>query len=293
MKSTSFIEFKKKREVGEILSDSFKFLRKNVKPLFRILIRTAGIPFLLVIIVNTYNAYAINTVNYIDPTDPFGVFKTSTVLIGTLLNYVFMFIYSVLLFLTVHCAIVSYIQNDGVINETETLSEVKKFIGNAFLTGFIKYILLLFGFFLCVIPSIYLSVPMMLFFPILIFERTNVGVAFNKAFSMSNEEWFASFGALALAVIILIAVNSAFSIPAALFGIADEFTNVGYAEDDALSFADIMNILFVSLASACQYLIYIIVPITGALVYHSINEKTTQTGAIERIESLGDNNFNV
>ena len=55
--STNYIEFKRKREMGDIIADTFKFLRRNSKAVFTILAKTAGIPFVIFVIAQGYYTY--------------------------------------------------------------------------------------------------------------------------------------------------------------------------------------------------------------------------------------------
>ena len=40
---TDFIEFKKKRELGDVLSDTFAFLRSQFKPFFNVFLKIVGL----------------------------------------------------------------------------------------------------------------------------------------------------------------------------------------------------------------------------------------------------------
>ena len=52
MQTTSkYIEFKKQRELGEILSDSFGFIRNEFKPFFGTILKIVG-PYILVMLIS-------------------------------------------------------------------------------------------------------------------------------------------------------------------------------------------------------------------------------------------------
>ena len=63
---TEYIEFKKKRELGEVLSDTFAFLRSQFKPFFTTFFKIVG-PYLLVMMIclGLYMYFAGNSFNNI------------------------------------------------------------------------------------------------------------------------------------------------------------------------------------------------------------------------------------
>ena len=88
----NYIEFKRKREFGEIITDTFKFLRQNFKITFKILGKTAGIPFILFIIAQVYYS-SITFSSAFGQTDIFGAFEATSLLVGALFMYAFLFLY--------------------------------------------------------------------------------------------------------------------------------------------------------------------------------------------------------
>ena len=45
-----FFNFQRQRELGEILTDTFKYVRLEYRSLFKALLRNAGIPFLIILL---------------------------------------------------------------------------------------------------------------------------------------------------------------------------------------------------------------------------------------------------
>ena len=52
-----YIQFKRERDLGEILSDTFKFIRENYKPLLKALLKYTGPVFLLQLFALGYYSY--------------------------------------------------------------------------------------------------------------------------------------------------------------------------------------------------------------------------------------------
>ena len=115
MRQSNYVEFKRKREIGEILSDTFKFLRGNFKIIFRLLAKTAGIPFLLFIAASAYNVYATYNSPAFDFTNPYGIFNSGASIISALIVYFMIFIYLSFLYSGMMALVGSYIKNKGTI----------------------------------------------------------------------------------------------------------------------------------------------------------------------------------
>lgn len=88
------IQFKREREIGEILSDTFKFIRLEYKGLFKALLRNAGIPFVLLLAATGYYAATATDMSFLATG---GIFSAGGLLLGlsllgvaTMLYYGFM-----------------------------------------------------------------------------------------------------------------------------------------------------------------------------------------------------------
>ncbi len=285
----NYIEFKKKREIGEILSDTFKFFRGNVKVIFRVLLKTAGIPFILFIAASVYNTYSTLNSPIYDFTNPFGVFDAGTAIVGVFITYLMIFIYLSFLYSGMMALVDSYIKNQGTINEQEVADSIRNKTGRIIITGLIKYITLVIGWMLCAIPGIYLCAPLFLIFPIMYFEDKGGIDAFNDTFQMIKDQWFNTFVVLLVLAIVWFILGILLSLPASMYGIVKGFTMVQEGSlSDPNAFFDIGFVIFTALASAIQYILYVFVPVGAAFVYFNINENRNQTGTLEKINSIGN-----
>lgn len=284
----NYIEFKRKREFGDIITDTFKFLRQNFKMIFKILAKTAGIPFVFFLVAQVYyNTLTLSTA-FIQSSNAFGAFEVTSILVSAIFMYVFLFLYFSFLFTGVSCIIKSYIINNGVIKETEAIDNIRAKIGGTLLAGIAKFFILALGYIICFIPGIYFSVPLYLLFAVFIFENKNVSDALGRTFDLVKEEWWITFFTMLLIGLIWYAASFVASLPALIYVWIQTFTSIqeiSYTEPDEMF--DIVSVIITSISAAIQYIMYVIVPIGASFVYYNLNERKHQTGTLERINSIG------
>lgn len=280
-----FIQFKQQRELGEIISVSFKFLRENYKTYLRLLIKIAGPAFLLLIAALAYYSYS-NMGNMLNAeTFMSGEFFISFgVLALTLLLY-FSAVYA-----TVYNLIKSYIQNKGEIKDDEVASWAKEDLGKMFGLNIISWIFMFAGMMLFLIPGIYVSVPLSIATAALIFKNQSITESITEGFNLVKSNWWMSFLTLLLFWVIIYVISLIFQLPLIIYTFVKAFTSVseGSAADMSEMF-DGVYILLSIVSSLVQYIFYSIIPIGVAFLYFHLNEKKNFTGTYERIDNLGNN----
>ena len=120
---TEYIEFKKKRELGDVLSDTFAFLRSQFKPFFTTFFKIVG-PFLLVMLIcfALYMYFAGDSFNSIllgDASTGLQAASFATTFIVALLYIISVVVVYVLSQSTVLHYIKSYTEGKGQINFDE------------------------------------------------------------------------------------------------------------------------------------------------------------------------------
>lgn len=286
--NTKYIEFKKKRELGDILSDTFAFLRYNYKPLFSILMKTAGIPFILVLAATAY--YTASTGDLLSPESlqSGAAFATGNILISVLLLAVTVLVFYGLLFGTVLNYIKVYIQQKGEVQQDLVIQGVKKdwggIIGLAILSG----IMIGVGFMFCIIPGIYLYVPLSLVFTVMVFRNKDVSDSITESFQLVKNEWWMTFATLLVMGIVVGIIGAVFTIPSMIYMFINGIVSAeqGSAADLSGMF-DWVYVTLNTIASAIRFLLYIITAIATAFIYFNLNERKNLTGTFEKIDALG------
>lgn len=290
----NFINFKRERELGEILGDTFKFVRYNYKMLLKVIFKITG-PVLLIVLL------ALLGYTYLQEKSGQSVFDllgstnemadggnfNSGFLIGTFgLSLLSLFYYAVL-YASVNYCVQSYIDNRGEIDFDEVAENVRQtpgsFIGLTLLTSLIVVI----GFMLFLVPGIYLLVPMALTFSIMVFKHYTIAGAISYSFKLIKGNWWASFFTILVMGIIYYLINGVFQIPAIIYFFIKIMT--GTMEQQATGLASDWVFMGLSLIGGLmRFVLYVLMVICTVFIYFNLNEKKDQTGTFEAIDDLGE-----
>ncbi|GAB5472141.1 MAG: hypothetical protein Mars2KO_02400 [Maribacter sp.] len=289
----TYIEFKKKRELGDILSDTFAFLRNEFKPFFNTFLKIVG-PYLLVMVIcmALYMYFAGNSFNNLllgAGSNNEAINFATLFVVGFLYIIAVLVVYVMSQSTTLHY-IKSYANGKGQINFDEIKSDVYKKFGSFIGLGFLVGISVVVGFMLCFIPGIYLWVPLALSFSILVFSDKGATDAYGESFALVKDEWWITFATLLIIGIIVGVANYAFSIPAQVYQIAKMgiFSGEMDAETVVDIFKDPIYLLLNIISAVAQFLLNLISVVAGAFIYFNLNEKKNFTGTYEKIQNLGE-----
>jgi len=294
MENNNYIEFKKERDLGSIISDTFKFIRENWKEYFTAIIKIAG-PFILVgaiVMVYFMGSFSgmfsdMQGVGNDDPSAVFGILGTMFGWVG-LLMLVGVLIY-VMISVTSLYYIKSYINTKGNVDfnevRTNTFKNIWKFLG----LGILVVIMVLFGAILCYFPGIYLAIVLSLTTSIMIFEDKSIGDTISHSFTLIKEQWWNTFGVLIVVGILVSILGYIFSIPAFIYQIIKMGTMIGEEDPTGVFnlFKDPIYIVLNVLSYVGKYIFSSITLIASVFIYYDLNEQKNATGTIEKIDGLG------
>ncbi|WP_062058690.1 hypothetical protein [Aquimarina longa] len=288
--NTRYINFKKKRELGDIITDTFAFLRQNGKALLSIVLKTSGIFFILLLLASAYYTHvytiAFNPVNISSGE----VFKSpGSFIIAVLALFTTLLIFYGVLSGTVLHYIKAYIDNKGVVEKEAVVKGVKKDFGTIIGLGVLCGLIVFFGTMLCFIPGIYLYVPMSLAFSILVFRSSSISDAISESFQLIKNEWWITFATLFIIGLLIWLISLVFSLPAVIYSYSNLLTS---ASEQTMTNTNKVDWIFIALntiSSSAQYLLYIITTISTAFIYFNLNERKHNTGTLEEIDSLSGN----
>jgi len=287
---TDYIEFKKQRELGDILSDTFAFLRAEFKPFFTTFFKIVG-PFLLVMILAlaAYLYFVGNMANIMifDSGNEAASFATIFI-VGLVYILSIMAVYTMSQSTVLHY-IKSYSNGKGTTDFETIQKEVYGSFWNFIGLGIMVGLSVMVGFIFCFIPGIYLYVPLALSFSVLVFNRMGASDAYSYSFTLVKDEWWMTFATFFVIGIIVAVASYAFAMPTAIYqwmkmGI---FSGEVDAEGMLDMFKDPVYILLNIVGTIGQFLLNLISVIAGVFIYFNLNEKKNFTGTYERIENLG------
>lgn len=281
---TNYIQFKQKRELGEIINATFKFIRENYKILFKYFTSLVGPSFILLIAALSYYTYTVPS-SILQTLD----FSSGDFIIGFSVLGLSLLIYYSYLYATIYHYIKSYMKHEGETDENEISVGVKNDFGRLVILFLVSAILMFAGFVLFVIPGIYLFVPLSLVAAIMIFKQTNLTDTISYAFILIKDNWWMTFITLIVAGLLVYIIGLVFQIPLIIYTIVKMMTMVqeGGSAADVASNSDWILIVLQVLASLIQYILTSITAIVIAFVYFSLNEEKNLTGTFEQIDNLG------
>lgn len=283
MSKQDIIEFKKERDLGEVISDTFKFFRMEWKGLLSVLVTTSLIPFLVVFVLGVFSG--METMSNMEENPFTAQFNTSTLLV-----YLAMIIVYHLIVLSVFSYIKVYINKSGKVNFPEVYSLVKKNILNFTALGLLVAIVVFFGALFCLIPGVYLGIVLSLAGGIYVFEEKGVFTSFGESFPMVNWKWWETFGVIFVTYLLMYVIMVVFSLPNVLYSFIKIGTLMKSQDMEAFGkiFEDPIYLVLAFISNLGQHVIYSFVAIALAFVYFDLNEQKNATGAFEKIDSLGE-----
>ncbi len=287
--SNKYIEFKKQRELGEILSDSFAFIRNEFKPFFGTILKIVGPYILVMLIAMGFYIYTIGDVfNFGAIGNQYSAFSPVVMVISVLALMLSSIAAYVLAQGTVLYYIKSYIEHKGATNYDEIRQGVYgsfwSLIGLGILVGLSVFL----GAMFCLIPGIYLGVPLSISFAILVFLKKDTIESYQYSFTLIKENWWITFATLFVIYIIVMIASYAFSLPGVIYTWVKMGIFSGEMDAENMNlFNDPIYLLLNIMGSLVQFLMNIILLVGTSLIFFNLNEKKNFTGTFERIENLG------
>jgi hypothetical protein len=265
------IQFRKRRELGDVLSDSFSFLKQEYKPISSLII-TYVLPFLILYgIVNVYVQMKV-FVNF-DFTDQEELMKN----IGPFYANVFLvslfgvFVQSLLVG-TYYSYIEIYVKKG---KGNFDLSEIKPLLfSNSLLAlgaGIVVYLLVIAGTILCFVPGFYFANTFSLTSIIIIFERKGLGNALSRSRFLVHKQWWNTLLINIIGILIIIAAGFVFSIPGIITGFTTTLTNLN--DGGAVEYPN-WYWVYTAISTAVSSLLWIVPFTFWAMQYFNLDEQT-------------------
>ena len=278
---TEKVEFRKVREFGEIISDTFLFIRQNFKPLMKAFFLICGLFIIagiisMVIQKTKMTVYNYNQGWYSAYTTTLLTWEYLLLCVVSLINYVSMYV-------TVLSFVGAYIQKGNVV---PTMDEVwgyfKHFFFRVFGSTLLMSLFLIVCFLACVIPGIYVFPACTLFYPVMILENAPFGHSFERSFKLLKNEWWITAATLFVIYLIFYVSSMVVQIPAFFLQMLGTFTN----GERAIS--QTYQIISACLTYVAQ--VFTIIPIVAsAFIYFNLVERKENTGLFDRMNNLGNN----
>lgn len=275
------LEFKKLRAFGEIINDTFLFIRENFRPLFKVFVYMCGFFLLGTTVTSVMQQLDMKTV--MDSGTQSRVSKMEALFT---FNYLLVILFSLASYAAITVSVLSfialYIENGKVAPGPEQVwAYFKYYFFRVFFSSFFVSVFLVLAFILCLVPGIYVFPAISLFFPVMVLENADFQYSFSRSFKLLKDQWWVTAGAIFILWIITYACMMFASVPAIAL------TMVGTFIPAAKEWSRVMIII----GTVIQSLTYVftVIPVIGvALCYFNLVEVHESTGLLDRINQFGE-----
>jgi hypothetical protein len=265
------IKLAQSRSQGEIIDDSVTFLKQNLLPLFKSYFAICGLFWLTGIVLAVFSQT--QTFQLQEQEESIYTFSYFATILFTYIN-------NILGITTTLCFIKFYVDKG---NETPTVTEVWDYVKYYFLKVFGTTILLsLFaalGFFMCIIPGIYLTPVVWLMITIMVMENETPSNSFNQSFRLIKNDWWNVTGVLVVSTIIIVSCMVLLLIPVVIVVGA-----ILYLTDAPRG--HVVSMAATASWHALQFL-FVFPVISLVISYYNLNEKFDDHGLMQRIAMIG------
>ena len=292
--TNNYINFKKERDLGAIISDTFAFVREEYKTIFRLYLKHVGWLLLLIVAASAYYQYESLSIT-VDLTEPgsqnelIDLFASAG--LAVLILSIVSLAYSALSILTINSIIKSYVKNQGEIKEEDVKSYIGQFFWRTLGSLIVVAILVFIGFLLCILPGVYLIVPLSLIFSVVVFQEKSFSDAFSECFQLIKQNWWITFATLLIISILISIIGVVFQIPIIVMSAMEAVVSINEGSDAVGTSQLASNWLYMTfyvIASIAQYILSLITVISIAFIYFNLNEIHHKTGTLEDIDRIGE-----
>lgn len=265
------IQFRKRREIGDIITDSYEFLkleRKTISKLFLIYV----LPF--IIIYGILQVYVqIKVLGRIDLNDPETILSN----IGPI--YMNVFIVSLFgLFVQSLLAGTFYTYIEFYVKKGKGNFEIQEitphFFSNSLLAlgaNLVLFIGVIIGIIMCILPGLYIANTFSIVVMIMIFEKKGLNHTFTRSWNLVNSQWWNTLLINLLGLIIIWVVSFILSIPAMLTGINSTMTSI---QQTGTVEQPMWNYIIMGLSSIASAILWIVPYTFLAFQYFNLDERT-------------------
>jgi len=264
------IQFRKKRELGDILTDSLSFIRQETKPIAK-LITIYVLPFLILYaIVQVYLQRTV--ISKIDFSNTENLMSNLGPIYTNLLLFALFGIFVQALLMAAYFSYIELYLKHG--KDNFTFADVTQLLfSNGLLAIGVSlaiFIIVMFGLVLCFVPGIFFANTLSLAVFALIFEKKGIAHALTRSAFLVNRQWWNTFLINIVGLIIIWSISFVFSLPTMLAGLSVSLFSQGTSPADYPTWYWILS----GIASVFSSVFYIIPYTFMAFQYFNIDERT-------------------
>ena len=212
------IQFQKVRETGEIINDSFEFLREEIRPVSKLILRYV-LPFILVY--GGLQVYiqmkVLGSIDFSDPESFLG--DIGPIYTNILLASLFAVFVQSLLAGTFYSYVEIYVRKGkGNFDPADIGPALFSNTLVALGANLLLYFITLIGVILCILPGIYFANSLSPLVIVLFMEKKGLADALSRTWRLVHTQWWNTFLLNVLGVVIIYAAGFVVTLPASFVG---------------------------------------------------------------------------
>ncbi|GGE19751.1 hypothetical protein [Psychroflexus salis] len=286
-------KFEKERELGDVITDTFVFIREQFKSLAQIFAKII-LPFLVVnLAISLYYQYAALHVSndILSQNSAFDIFNNiSQLILPLILTIISAVLFYTVSYLAILCSIKSYVLK-GEIEIEYVQSEVKQKFWSMLGLLIVSFIIIFVSALLCVLPVFYFMVPVSIMYSIMVFEDRSVGDTISHAFELIKENFWMTLLTIIVVFLIIGFASGIFQVPLIIYSLFNQISALEARTVDynAAVETDWVFLILNTLGTLGSSVLSLVSLISFSLVYYNLNEKHNLTGTAQEIDSIGNN----
>ena len=268
------IRFQKVRDISEVMSDSFDFLKQEIRPLSKVILIYV-LPFVIVY-AGAQVYFQRNVLSQFDLSNTESIMANIGPFYLNLLVFMFFGIFiQTLLAGTYFTYIEAYVKHG---RNGFSVSDISgHFFSNSLLAlgAALVYTLAIFaGALFCLVPGIFLANTLSLILFIVIFHKKGLSHALTLSWKLVNSQWWNTLAINIIGILIVYAISLVFSFPTIIMGITGSFAAV--ATESPLNYPNWYWLL--TSVSSMVTTILLVIPYTfQAFQYFNLVERVNLT----------------
>lgn len=285
--STQYVEIRKSRDFGEIISATFDFLRIHFKSISLSLLFYAG-PFSFIggVGYGMMNGQMFD----LDTLTQGSVTSIINLVIFGSIFYVFLLLATMMsiLIINTYIDLVEKSENHGPISHTQLWSVAKERIGVTIVTAIVTFMMIGIGVMFCILPGIWFLIPLSMIY-IIRFQEPHLGLvdAIKRSFDIVKDNWWMTFGIYIVMAMIVGVLSQIFSVPTLIMTMISGITMYSEPSNSYSIFMTILNVLFGIIYTVGTLLLSSITYVSMGFQYFSLLEKKDPSSLMKKIELIG------
>ena len=280
------IELAKPRDFGEIISDTFLFIRQNFKGLLKSFFIFCGFFMIAGALAMGVMQYKTNSIPRQAAGNSLEYGAMSEFLVSIIAVVVFAMLAFTANLVTFICYVTLY-KNKGNVEPTteEIWAYFKYYFLRVFVAIIVIWLLLSVGYMVCLLPGIWLFPILGLIFPIMIIENASFGYAFSRAFKLISNNWWITAGAVFIVWLIAYCMMFFISLPLSLVNVSSMLLR-----PQTMPHVSLAQIIISTVLQQLMQVLLVIPTIGICLCYFNLTESKDGTSLLNRIDKFGGQN---